>query len=61
MDVSGLKIATAINMFLNVFLNTPTACSSTKLAELSKPLIPNKAAEKAKKIEKMIEKEAGIK
>ena len=39
-------MATAINMFLNVFRKTPTSCSSTKFAELSKPLIPRRAAQK---------------
>ena len=36
-------------MLRSVFGNTPCSCSSTKFAELSKPEIPNIAAEKPKK------------
>ena len=43
-EVSGLITATAISMLRRVFLKTPAFCSSTKLAELSKPLMPSSAA-----------------
>ena len=45
MEVRGLMTPTATSMFRRVFLKTPTSCSSTKLAELSKPLMPSRAAE----------------
>ena len=46
--IRGLKMDTAIHMFRNVFGKTPGFCSSMKLAELSKPLMPNIAAAKPK-------------
>ena len=45
----GLKKLTATHMLRRVLGNTPGACSSTKLAELSKPEIPSMAAAKPKK------------
>ena len=47
--ISGLKTATAIHMLRSVFGKTPGFCSSMKLAELSKPLMPSMAAAKPKK------------
>ena len=44
-------MATAINILRKGLCGkTPTSCSSTKLAELSNPLMPSKAAEKPKQI-----------
>mmetsp|Transcript_75306 Transcript_75306/g.213005 ORF Transcript_75306/g.213005 Transcript_75306/m.213005 type:complete len:211 (-) Transcript_75306:563-1195(-) len=40
------SIETLYHMFRNVFGNTPGRCSSTKFAELSKPLTPSMALEK---------------
>ena len=46
--MAGLKNDTATHMLRSVLGNTPSACSSTKLAELSNPEIPSSAAEKPK-------------
>ena len=43
--MAGLKKLTIAHILRSVFGNTPCCCSSTKLAELSKPDIPNMAAE----------------
>ena len=40
---------TATHMLRSVLGKTPSACSSTKLAELSNPEMPSIAAEKPKK------------
>lgn len=45
---TGLKKLTMPHILRKVFLKTPCSCSSTKLAELSKPEIPNIAAENPK-------------
>ena len=47
--INGLKMVTTTHILRRVLGNTPFFCSSTKLAELSKPLIPNIAAENPKK------------
>ena len=41
--MSGLMMLTAVHMFRSVLGNTPGCCSSTKLAELSKPEMPSMA------------------
>ncbi len=46
--MSGLKMVTATHMLRKVLGNTPGACSSTKLAEDSKPEMPSRPAEKPK-------------
>ena len=48
--ITGLKMVTAIHMLRSVFGKTPSACSSTKFAELSNPEIPRRAAANPKKI-----------
>ena len=45
----GLKTATATHMLRSVLGKTPGFCSSMKLAELSKPLMPSMAAAKPNK------------
>ena len=47
--ISGLNTDTASHMLRRVFGNTPSACSSTKLEELSKPEIPSIEAAKPRK------------
>ena len=47
--IKGFRMETATHIFLIVFGKTPRSCSSTKLAELSKPEIPSMAALKPKK------------
>ena len=48
--MAGLRTLTVIHMLRRVFVKIPSACSSTKFAELSKPEIPSIAAAKPKKI-----------
>ncbi|MNT14079.1 hypothetical protein D3C72_1490710 [compost metagenome] len=47
--ITGLKKLTIPHILRSVLVKTPCSCSSTKLAELSKPDIPNMAAEKPRK------------
>ncbi|MNL26935.1 hypothetical protein D3C87_1484980 [compost metagenome] len=49
MAITGLKKLTIAHMLRSVFGKTPDSCSSTKLAELSKPEIPSIAAENPRK------------
>src|SRR3970040_2026122 len=47
--ITGLKKLTIAHILRSVFRKTPCSCSSTKLAELSKPEIPNIGTENPKK------------